>query len=158
MGDYIGSGSMTDCLLDRFLILKDILNSAELHYGKNQSKSNPAYFLVWTYNDFPRKFSASSWIFYMERHLKSCKLKFEGSFQVKFHHRTALSLVHNWWSLEFCYVLSSVTKFMKKQNDLKLQFFSAEYVFRKIMFFCFFFIFNLHGNIFGNLFYSFVFK
>ena len=40
MGDDNDSGSVTDCLL-RFPILKDILSSAELHYGKNQNKPNP---------------------------------------------------------------------------------------------------------------------
>ena len=43
MGDNIGSGSVTDCLLRPFSDLKGHTQqcSAELHYGKNQNKPNP---------------------------------------------------------------------------------------------------------------------
>ena len=42
MGDDISLGSVTDCLLRLFsdLKFKDILSSAELHYGKNLNKPN----------------------------------------------------------------------------------------------------------------------
>ena len=33
MGNDISSGSVADCLLRSFQILKDILSSAKLHYG-----------------------------------------------------------------------------------------------------------------------------
>ena len=38
MGDDIGSGSVTDC--HYFPTIDNILNSAELHHGKNQNKHN----------------------------------------------------------------------------------------------------------------------